>query len=77
MTVQLPISTGSSEFMHNFPSQQVSSQNLKQGINVLDSHYQLLPVLRSNIFVVVEDQHYFSFQDPCCKVRMDGKRALK
>lgn len=47
---------------------QVSRSHHRGEINYSEEHYKLLPVPKSNLFVVVEDQRYFNNQETCCSV---------
>lgn len=47
---------------------QISRSHPRGEIDFSEEHYQLLPVPKSNLFVVMEDQRYFNNQETCCSV---------
>lgn len=47
---------------------QVSRSHPRGEIDFSEEHFKLLPVPKSNLFVVVEDQRYFNNQETCCSV---------
>lgn len=51
-----------------FFNMQVSRSHSRGEIDYSEEHYKLLPVPKSNLFVVVEDQRYFNNQETCCSV---------
>lgn len=51
-----------------FFDMQVSRSHPRGEIDFSEKHFKLLPVPKSNLFVVVENQRYFNNQETCCSV---------
>lgn len=72
----LTIEISSKDYWLAFFNIQVSRSHSRGDIDFSEEHYQLLPVPKSNLFVVVEDQRYLNNQETCCSVGYIQKIAL-
>lgn len=72
----LTIEISSKDYWLAFFNIQVSRSHSRGDIDFSEEHYQLLPVPKSNLFFVVEDQRYFNNQETCCSVGYIQKIVL-